>query len=210
MHLRGALDGDGSSHSVSREGDRGGYRYRPLRPSGPPGHHALSEKTDGFCIFNNVAVAAEHVIREGLVERVAIIDQDVHHGSGTREIFYDRDDVLTVNLHNNHGRPAERHTQTGRPDEVGVGAGEAYSVNALLPRGTGNQGNAQAFEEIVEPTVAEYGPDLTLVSNGLDPGRYDPIGRSIVTTSGFQGDGTVNASVGENPHGRIARGRLGR
>ena len=157
----------------------------PFAPVRPPGHHALSDEADGFCIFNNVAVAAEHVISEGVVENVAIVDWDVHHGNGTQEIFYDRDDVLTVNLHYNHGRLAEWHTQTGHPDEMGVGAGEGYSVNALLPHGTGNEGYARAFDEIVEPVVAEFDPDLLLVSNGLDPGRYDPIGRNVVTKPGF-------------------------
>lgn len=158
----------------------------PFAPVRPPGHHAMSDEADGFCILNNVAIAAEHAIDAGLADTVAILDWDVHHGNGTQEIFYDRDDVLTISLHYNHGRLAEWHSQTGRTAEHGVDEGTGYNVNVPLPHGTGNVGYAYTYDAIVEPVIAEYEPDLLLVSNGLDPGRYDPIGRNLVTKPGFK------------------------
>lgn len=96
----------------------------PYSPARPIGHHAMPDEVDGFCIFNNIAIATEHLLNNGAVDRVAIVDWDVHHGNGTQEIFYDRDDVLFISLHYNHGRWAPWHPQTGQPEEKGVDDGE--------------------------------------------------------------------------------------
>lgn len=157
--------------------------YAPVRPSG---HHAQPTTADGFCYLNNVAVAAAHALASGRAERVAVVDWDVHHGNGTQEAFYDRDDVLTVSLHNDFGSWGPHHPQTGGVEETGTGAGEGYTVNVPLPPGTGDTGYAHAVDVIVEPVVREYSPDLLLVSAGQDPGFHDPMGRNVVTMAGFE------------------------
>jgi acetoin utilization deacetylase AcuC-like enzyme len=158
--------------------------YVPVRPSG---HHAQPAQVDGFCFFNNVAVAAEAALASGDVDRVAIVDWDVHHGNGTQECFYDRDDVLFVSLHNDHDSwDPEAHPQTGDVEEDGTGPGEGYNVNVPLPPGTGDDGYGLAFDRLVEPIVAQFDPDLLLVSAGQDPGTVDPLGRNVVTKAGFR------------------------
>lgn len=157
--------------------------YAPVRPSG---HHAQSDRSDGFCFINNVAVAAAHLLSTEQVERVAILDWDVHHGNGTQDIFEDRDDVLVISIHNNHGAWDDRsHPQTGQLNERGVGAGEGYTVNIPLPLGTGDQGYEFAFDRLIEPVVSAFEPDILLVSAGQDPGVYDPLGRNVVSPGGF-------------------------
>ncbi|MFB6171859.1 MAG: class II histone deacetylase [Haloarculaceae archaeon] len=156
--------------------------YAPVRPSG---HHAQPTTADGFCYLNNVAVAAAHALATGRADRVAVVDWDVHHGNGTQEAFYDRSDVLTVSLHNDFGSWGPHHPQSGGLAETGTGAGEGYTVNVPLPPGTGDDGYAHAVDEIVDPVVREYDPDLLLVSAGQDPGFLDPMGRNVVTAAGF-------------------------
>jgi acetoin utilization deacetylase AcuC-like enzyme len=158
--------------------------YALVRPSG---HHAQPDRADGFCFFNNVAVAADHVLATTSAERVAIVDWDVHHGNGTQECFYDRDDVLVVGVHNDHWAwDPDAHPQTGDLDEDGRGAGEGYNVNVPLPPGTGDEGYELVFERVVEPVVTAFDPDLLLVSAGQDPGIVDPLGRNLVTKRGFE------------------------
>lgn len=158
--------------------------YAMVRPSG---HHAQPEQVDGFCYFNNVAVAADHVRATTDVDRVAVLDWDVHHGNGTQECFYDRDDVLVISIHNDHWSwDPEAHPQTGDLDETGVGDGEGYTVNVPLPPGTGDEGYADVVDRIVDPILEEYQPDLLLVSAGQDPGTVDPLGRNVVTKDGFE------------------------
>ena len=105
----------------------------------PPGHHAQPTRADGYCFFSNVAIAAEHARRRGL-ERVAIVDWDVHHGNGTQACFEHRSDVLAVSLHHDHGTWGPSHPQTGSPLELGTGDGVGYNVNVALPPGTGDIG----------------------------------------------------------------------
>ena len=152
----------------------------------PPGHHAQPAQADGFCYLNNVAVAAEAALQRADVERVAVVDWDVHPGNGTQECFYDREDVLVVSLHNDFGAWGPNHPQTNSLEEQGTGAGEGYSVNVPLPPGTGDSGYGFAFDELVEPVVDEFAPDLLLVSAGQDPGQLDPLGRNLVTKPGFE------------------------
>ena len=170
-----------AEHALSEEAS---VPYALVRPSG---HHAQPAQADGFCFFNNVAVAAEHALASGTVDRVAILDWDVHHGNGTQECFYDRDDVLFVCLHNDHWSwDPEAHPQTGDLDEDGEGAGEGYNLNVPLPPGTGDEGYLDAYDRIVEPVLEAYDPDLVVVSAGQDPGTVDPLGRNVVTKAGFE------------------------
>lgn len=161
----------------------------------PCGHHAQPAQADGFCFVNNVAVAADQLLAEGVVDTVAIIDWDVHPGNGTQEIFYDRDDVLFISLHNDFGAWGPSHLQTCRLDEGGTGAGEGFTVNIPLPPGAGNHGYEYAYEQLVEPIVASFAPDLVLVSAGQDPGQVDPTGRNLVTKAGFRVLGARTAGL---------------
>lgn len=176
--------------------------YSLARPSG---HHAQPTTADGFCLFNNIAIAAQTVLETTDIDRIAIIDWDVHHGNGTQEIFYDRDDVLVLNLHNYHGAwNDETHPQTGKLTEHGSGGGRGFNVNVPLPLGTGNNGYRLAFTEIVEPVVAAFDPDLILVSAGQDAGVLDPQGRNIVTKPGFKSMGRAVGALADD----LAGGRL--
>ena len=156
----------------------------------PPGHHAQPAMADGYCFLNNAALAAQRALDEG-VERVAIIDWDVHHGNGTQACFYERDDVLTISLHMHHGSWGPSHPQTGAPDERGKGAGEGLNVNIDLPCGLGDDAYVRAFAEIVIPRVDAYRPGLIIVANGQDANQFDPNGRQLVTTKGFHRFGAI-------------------
>ena len=138
----------------------------------PPGHHAEADAAMGFCLFNNVAVAAAHAIAERGRERVLVLDPDVHHGNGTQRAFWRRRDVLYVSTHRHPFYPG-----TGWVDEVGAGEGEGYTVNLPLPAGMGDADFLHLYQAVVEPLVDVYRPDLILVSAGFDtfharsPGR---------------------------------------
>ncbi len=148
----------------------------------PPGHHATAAEPMGFCLFNNVAIAARQAQRREGIERVAIVDWDVHHGNGTETIFWSDPSVLFVSLHQDDLYPPGR----GAAGDRGAGAGEGTTVNVPLPAGTGDAGYAYAFERVVEPAVRAFAPDLILLSAGQDPAASDPLGRMSVTTEGFR------------------------
>jgi acetoin utilization deacetylase AcuC-like enzyme len=166
----------------------------------PPGHHAQPARADGYCLFNNIALAAEHARRSG-IDRVVILDWDVHHGNGTQECFYDRDDVLTVSFHMRHGAWGESHPQTGAPDELGEGAGTGFNVNVELPPGTGDGGYLRAFEEIVAPVVDSFAPGLVLVACGQDANQFDPNGRQCVSMDGFRRLGEAARALADRHSG---------
>jgi acetoin utilization deacetylase AcuC-like enzyme len=142
----------------------------------PPGHHALSDRAMGFCLFNNVAVAARAAQAEQGVARVAILDWDVHHGNGTQAIFWDDPSVLYVSLHQWPFYPG-----TGGPGE-----GNETIVNIALPAGSGDDDYVRAFEEMVEPALRRFEPDLLLVSAGFDAHRDDPLASMELTEVGFR------------------------
>ena len=176
--------------------------YALCRPSG---HHAQPACADGFCFFNNAAIAVESAVAAG-VERTAIIDWDVHHGNGTQAAFYDRDDVLFVSAHNDHGSwHEEYHPQEGSLDEAGRAEGEGYNINIPLPPGTGDRGYDRLFDRIVDPIVSAYDPDLVVVSAGQDAGPADPNARNLVTRDGFRNLGErVRRLANETADGRFA------
>ena len=175
----------------------------------PPGHHAQPTQADGYCLFSNLALAAEHATRSG-IERIAILDWDVHHGNGTQECFYDRSDVLTISLHMRHGPWGSTHPQTGAPDEVGRGEGEGFNVNVELPPGTGDAAYRRATEEIVVPVVDRFAPELLLVACGQDANQFDPNGRQCLSMEGFRALGTAARDLaGRHCGGRIVLAQEG-
>lgn len=137
----------------------------------PPGHHATASQFGGYCFLNNAAIAAQKFLDDG-AKRVAILDVDYHHGNGTQDIFYNRDDVLFVSL---HGDPDQEFPyMLGFADETGAGKGEGYNVNYALPWGTDWQSWSAALEDGLKRITA-YGPDVVLVSLGVDTYKGDPI-----------------------------------
>ncbi len=150
----------------------------------PPGHHAAPAMADGYCFFNNVAVAAQAARAAG-IERVAIVDWDVHHGNGTQAGFYADPGVLTVSLHMDHGAWGPSHPQTGAVDERGEGDAVGYNLNVPLPMGSGDVSYELAFERFVEPLIKAFAPQLLIIANGLDASQFDPNGRQLLTMAGF-------------------------
>jgi len=138
----------------------------------PPGHHASKFRACGFCLFNNVSIAAEYLLRKRKLKRILILDVDAHHGNGTQETFYDTDKVLYISLHEDPcGFPG-----TGFIDEIGEGEGLGHTVNIPLPFGTSDQIYLQAMEELVAPIIRQYEPQFMLVSAGFDGHYTDPVG----------------------------------
>jgi acetoin utilization deacetylase AcuC-like enzyme len=156
----------------------------------PPGHHAQPAQADGYCFFNNAALAAERARRAG-VERVAVVDWDVHHGNGTQACFYDRADVLTISLHMRTGLWGPTHPQSGSPEEVGHGAGQGFNVNVELPVGSGDQAYELAMRAVVGPVLEQFAPGLIVGAVGQDASTFDPNGRQNVSMDGFRAIGRV-------------------
>ena len=146
----------------------------------PPGHHALRNRAMGFCLFNTIAIGAQHLKRTYGAKRILIMDWDVHHGNGTQDAFYDDPSVLFISTHQFPYYPG-----SGAVDEVGVGAGEGYTVNIPLPAGCADAEYLRVFNDVVVPAAAEFAPEWILVSAGFDPHRRDPLGGMGVTEAGF-------------------------
>lgn len=146
----------------------------------PPGHHAMKDRSMGFCLFNNAAIAANEITKKS--KRVLIIDPDVHHGNGTQDIFYDRKDVLYQSLHLSPHFPG-----TGNIDEVGVNDGEGYTINAPLSYGHGNFAASKIIDEIFLPIAQQFKPDFIIISIGYDSHHSDPLG-GLKFTADFYGD----------------------
>lgn len=140
----------------------------------PPGHHACRHVGGGFCLFNNSAIAAQYALESGL-ERVLIVDYDVHHGNGTQDIFYERDDVLYFSIHQYPNCPWSGHCE-----ERGQGVGEGYTVNIPVPWAVGDAVYERVFQEVLPPMVHRYAPELILVSAGYDAHWSDPVGNPDV------------------------------
>jgi acetoin utilization deacetylase AcuC-like enzyme len=147
----------------------------------PPGHHAETARAMGFCLFNNIAVAAAHALAEHGLERVLVIDWDVHHGNGTEEIFYESNRVLYASLHQSPLYPG-----TGAASDTGRGAGEGFTINVPLPPGAGNDEFSEALEDEVLTRAGEWEPQLVCVSAGYDAHRADPLADCMVDEDGYR------------------------
>jgi acetoin utilization deacetylase AcuC-like enzyme len=145
----------------------------------PPGHHALADRAMGFCLLNNVAVAAAQAKSQGYA-RVLVLDWDVHHGNGTEAIFYDDPSVLFVSLHQFPNYPG-----TGASSDTGRGDGRGATVNLPMPIGANDADYAAAFERVVLPVVEQFGPTFALVSCGFDAHERDPLAELRLSASGF-------------------------
>ena len=147
----------------------------------PPGHHAENRTAMGFCLFNNVAVAAAYLRRRHGVGRVAIVDWDVHHGNGTQHAFEADPSVYYVSLHQWPLYPG-----TGRAEERGVGEGRGATLNCPMPPGTGDDDYIRVFEETILPELDRFAPEVLLISAGFDAHRADPLSATRVTEDGYR------------------------
>ncbi|MDD5039273.1 MAG: histone deacetylase, partial [Dehalococcoidales bacterium] len=146
----------------------------------PPGHHATSRQAMGFCLFNNIAIATRYALANNKLERVAIIDFDVHHGNGTQDAFYNDPHVLYVSAHLHPFYPG-----TGNINEMGTGLAKGTKVNIPLPAGSGDAEYSQVFDQIIIPVVKLFKPQLILVSAGYDAHWADDLATMQVSTTGF-------------------------
>jgi acetoin utilization deacetylase AcuC-like enzyme len=146
----------------------------------PPGHHAGSSTVMGFCLFNNVAIGARYAQRNYAIERVAIIDWDVHHGNGTQQIFYDDHSVLYISLHQFPYYPG-----TGSTGERGAGAGEGYTVNCPMGAGSVQKDYLDAFQTHILPALRSFRPELLFISAGFDAHKDDPLAGISLTEDSF-------------------------
>jgi acetoin utilization deacetylase AcuC-like enzyme len=167
----------GAVHATERLIEEGGFAFCGLRP---PGHHAERDRAMGFCLFNNVAVAAAHAIAECGAERVLILDWDVHHGNGTEAIFYGSSEVLYSSIHQSPLYPG-----TGAATDIGSGAGEGYTVNLPVPPGSGPDEFLALVQHVVAPIAREWRPGLLCISAGYDAHRDDPLANCEVDDAGY-------------------------
>ncbi|SRR6266545_1189030 len=146
----------------------------------PPGHHATPSQPMGFCLFNNIAIAARHAMMTFSIERVAIVDYDVHHGNGTQDIFYDDGQVLFCSSHASPLYPG-----TGDQGEVGLEGGYGTTLNLPLPYRTGDSNFIQLYDRVVLPALRRFDPQLMLISAGYDGHWDDPLGPLSLSISGY-------------------------
>jgi acetoin utilization deacetylase AcuC-like enzyme len=165
----------------------------------PPGHHSSADKGMGFCIFNNAAIAARYIQKRHGLERILIIDWDVHHGNGTQDIFYRDGTVFYFSTHQWPWYP-----WTGRADETGEAEGKGTTLNVPLPAGSGDREFRAAFEEKLRPAMDRFRPEFVLISAGFDSRAGDSLGRFRVTDQGFQTITRIAAAVARDH----ASGRL--
>ncbi|MBV9167008.1 MAG: class II histone deacetylase [Solirubrobacterales bacterium] len=148
----------------------------------PPGHHGLADRGMGFCVFNNAAIAIRHLQRTTAIDRIAVVDWDVHHGNGTQEIFYEDPRVLVISVHQDRCYPPD----SGLIEERGSGAGVGANVNVPLPPGSGHEAYLEAFGRVVIPALRRFDPQLVVVSSGFDASVYDPLGRMLLHSDSYR------------------------
>jgi acetoin utilization deacetylase AcuC-like enzyme len=148
----------------------------------PPGHHAERDEGRGFCIFANIAIGVEHARQELGLERIAIVDWDVHHGNGTEHAFYEDPGVLTISFHQDGLYPAE----SGLLEHTGAGDGAGFNINVPLPPGSGNGAYEAAVERVVVPAVESFRPQIVVIASGLDASMMDPLAMMMVTSEGYR------------------------
>ena len=149
--------------------------------SRPPGHHCLPDFPNGFCLLANIAIAIEAAKARHGIDRIAVVDWDVHHGNGTEAIFYDRDDVLTISMHQEGNYPVD----TGAVSDRGDGPGAGFNMNVPLPAGAGDTAYLAVMDEIVRPALDRFRPQMIIVACGFDAAAVDPLARMLVTARGF-------------------------
>lgn len=148
----------------------------------PPGHHCLPDTAMGFCYLSNIAIAVEAAIKRFGLERVAVVDWDVHHGNGTQKVFYERSDVLTISLHQDGCFPPGYNGLEDR----GAGDGLGFNVNIPLPPGSGEATYLRALERIVAPRLRAFRPQLIVVACGFDANAFDPLARMLLLSDSYR------------------------
>lgn len=147
----------------------------------PPGHHALPDRASGFCVYDNLAIAARYAMKRYGMRRILVVDWDSHHGNGIQDVFYGEKEVLYFSSHFMAWYPG-----TGDWEETGVGEGEGYTINVPVPRDVGDQDLPGLYDCILRPVVAAYKPELILAAAGFDGHHLDPIGRLNLTEIGYR------------------------
>jgi acetoin utilization deacetylase AcuC-like enzyme len=171
----------------------------------PPGHHATRGRGMGFCLLNNIAIASEYLISQPVsgvqnAQRLAIVDLDLHHGNGTQDIFWDRDDVFYISTHQWPHYPG-----SGALEERGIGKGLGYTANFPMPPFTGDRGFAATMDELILPLLERFDPQMLLVSYGFDPHWRDPLGQLMLSAAAYGGlIGRLVRLADERCQGRIA------
>lgn len=165
----------------------------------PPGHHAEKDRAMGFCIFNNIAIAAKYALKKLGLKKIAIVDFDIHHGNGTQNSFYDSDEVLFISSHQYPHYPG-----TGSLLESGSGRGEGYTVNIPVPVGFSDAEYFKIYAEVVSPIIEEYNPDMILSSAGFDIFQGDPLGGIQITGEGFSAIGNNLRSTAD----KVCEGKI--
>jgi acetoin utilization deacetylase AcuC-like enzyme len=173
---------------------------RVFIPARPPGHHATSSRSMGFCIFNNAALCARLAIEKRMASRVVIIDWDVHHGNGTEEIFYTDKRVLYLSVHQSPLFPG-----TGYAEDTGLYDGKGFNLNAPLPPDSGNEAYSRVFEEKFKPAIEKFAPQLFIISAGFDGHHRDPLANHNLNAHGYA---MMAASVARMASGSPAEGRI--
>lgn len=166
----------------------------------PPGHHATADAGMGFCLLNNVALAAEYLVAEKSAQRIAIIDTDLHHGNGTQDIFWKRSDVFYFSTHQHPLYPG-----SGNLDEIGTDAGEGKTANFPLPPGSGDLAFETILDQLIIPLLDRFMPEMILISFGFDPHWRDPLGNLQLSARGYGNlIGKLARWADNNCQGRIA------